>query len=119
MGTGRTTWLGYMNYIMEGFEVTEETIAADLIQEIGIGGNFLAEEHTVEHMAESRHTDRLFTRNFWSAEPAGNSCEDILQRAHRFVEEATAGYRNMEPVLEPHVVRELDRIYDAAVEELT
>lgn len=112
-------WLGYMNYIMEGFEVTEETIAADLIQEIGIGGNFLAEEHTVEHMAESRHTDRLFTRNFWSAEPAGNSCEDILQRAHRFVEEATAGYRNMEPVLEPHVVRELDRIYDAAVEELT
>lgn len=30
-------------------EVNEQTLAVDLIKRVGIGGNFLSEEHTVEH----------------------------------------------------------------------
>ena len=46
-------WLGYCNYILGGVEVTEETIAADLIETIGIGGNFLGEEHTARNFRKS------------------------------------------------------------------
>lgn len=110
-------WLGYLNYLMDGFTVTEETIAAGLIEEVGIGGNFLAEEHTVGHMADSRHTDRLFGRDAWS-DAIRDPGKDLLARAHKFVEEKTRGYKTPEPRLSPELMRELDRIYAAAEREL-
>lgn len=111
-------WIGYMNYIMEGFEVTEDTIAAELIEEIGIGGDFLAEEHTIEYMAQSRNRDNLFTRNFWSAKDSDNQCDNVLLRAKAFIDEKTEGYQNMEPVIDSVTAKELDSIYAKAVEEL-
>lgn len=110
-------WLGYLNYIMEGFEVTEETIAADLIEQVGIGGNFLAEEHTVAHMADSRHRDTLFAREFWS-ERLSDPQTDLLYRVRDFVDTHTAGYQTPKLCIHPEAARELDRIYEAAVQEL-
>ena len=34
---------------MNGIEVTDETLALDLIDRVGPGGHFLAEEHTLKH----------------------------------------------------------------------
>ena len=36
--------------IIRGFDVNDETIALDLINKVGPGGNFLAERHTLEHI---------------------------------------------------------------------
>ena len=94
-------WLGYLNYIMEGFEVTEETIAADLI----------------EHMADSRHRDTLFAREFWS-ERLSDPQTDLLYRVRDFVDTHTAGYQTPKLCIHPEAARELDRIYEAAVQEL-
>jgi len=38
--------------IIRGFDVNDETLALDLINKVGPGGNYLAEKHTLEHVHE-------------------------------------------------------------------
>jgi len=109
-------WLGYLNYIIEGFDVTEEAIGFDVIKEAGIAGNFLGEEHTVEHMRGSFWMSEIFRRCDWESWRRGGG-QMILERAHAFVEEATAGYGNAESVLDEATRRELDKIVSAAYRE--
>lgn len=40
---------GYIDRILNGIEVTEKTLAVDIINEIGPGGNFLMHSHTIEN----------------------------------------------------------------------
>jgi len=42
----------YVNRFLKGIEVNEETIALDVIDRVGCGGNFLTEMHTAEHFKE-------------------------------------------------------------------
>ena len=41
--------VGLVARFMEGIEVTEETMALDVIDQVGPGGHFLSEEHTLKH----------------------------------------------------------------------
>ncbi len=41
--------VGMVARFMEGIEITEETMALDVIDHVGPGGHFLAEEHTLKH----------------------------------------------------------------------
>lgn len=110
-------WIDSYNRIMDGFEVNAETIAEDLIQELGIGANFIAEEHTVEHLRESLWQTRLMNRNGWeNALPQGGI--PLLDRVHARVEELTAGYRTMEPVVDAATCERLDYLAKCAREEL-
>ncbi|MBM4033889.1 MAG: hypothetical protein FJ291_19220 [Planctomycetes bacterium] len=45
-----------------GFEVSEETLAFDLIREVGPGGQFLGTEHTVRHFRSELWEPRIFAR---------------------------------------------------------
>lgn len=102
-------WLDAYRYVVSGFEVNEDTIAEELINTIGIGGNFLAEEHTVKHLRESWWPSKLFVRNDWDAWKT-NGAVDLFTRAHEKVEALTVGYRNMELVLPSSKLEELERI---------
>lgn len=91
-------WLDAYNYVLGGVEVSEETIAAGIINQVGIGGNFLAQEHTAEHMRGNYWKPRLFNRENWDNWKSAGSIS-ILDKAHEFVEEATQDYRNALPVI--------------------
>jgi len=79
-------------------------------------GNFLGMEHTVEHLRGSYWMPELFSRqDFESWRRDGG--KTILERAHEFVERTTAGYQEMEPVLDADVCRELDGILAEAWRE--
>lgn len=110
-------WLDYYNYITSGFEVTEEHIGYDVIEEVGVAGNFLGEEHTVEYMRSSYWMSNLFNRSDWSNWMADGS-KDIYDRAHEFVERVTAGYEEMTPVLPQSVCDQLDEIAKEAYQEM-
>lgn len=110
-------WLDYLNYITSGFDVTEETIGYDTIKEVGIMGNFLGEEHTVEYMRESYWFSEIFGRYDWSNWQADGG-KTVLERSHAFVEKVTAGYKNMEPVLDADTCKELDKIIADAYREV-
>lgn len=44
--------IGWLKHLMAGIEVNEETLALDLINEVGPDGNYLATEHTLHHFRE-------------------------------------------------------------------
>ena len=104
-------WLDAYNYILQGIEVNEETIAAELIEEVGITQNFVAEQHTVKHMRNNYWPTRLFNR---TAGMPGSDAPTLLEKAHQFVEKATSDYLKMEPAISPAQVTELDYIVKEA-----
>lgn len=110
-------WIDYYNYIVSGFDVTDELIGYDLIEQVGIAGNFLGEEHTVEYMRESYWISRIFNRDDWANWVAKGE-RTVFDRAHEFVERVTAGYRDMQPVLDATKCGLLDEVAKAAFAEM-
>jgi trimethylamine--corrinoid protein Co-methyltransferase len=110
-------WIDYYNYILNGFEVTGETIGFEMIKSVGPAGNFLGEEHTVEHMKDSYWNSSIFGRQDWSNWTAGGK-KTIYDRAHELVEQATAGYKTMMPVQSPEICAALDSICSDAWAEM-
>lgn len=62
--------VGRVKKIMEGMEVSRETLALDVIKSVGPGGHFLAEEHTLAHFREAWYPTVSDRRRFddWAAE---------------------------------------------------
>lgn len=58
---------GYIKRILRGFDVTEETLALDVIKEIGIGGNYLQHEHTAMNFRNEFYLSDLLERLPWGA----------------------------------------------------
>jgi trimethylamine--corrinoid protein Co-methyltransferase len=54
--------VGYIKRIMRGVEVTEETMAVDIIDEVGIGGNYLGNDHTRKWFRREQYFPSLFDR---------------------------------------------------------
>ncbi len=62
---------GLVRHLAGGLTVDDEALAVDVIDAVGPGGNFLAEDHTVAHM-RGLWQPRLFDRGTWEAwEDAG------------------------------------------------
>jgi trimethylamine--corrinoid protein Co-methyltransferase len=102
-------WLEAYNYMLEGFDVTEETLAEDLIAAVGIGGGYFAEKHTAAHLRPSYFHSKLFNRDDW-ATWLKKGAKGTLDRAAEFVEAVTAGYRDREPVCSPAQFSALEEI---------
>ena len=96
----------------------EEPLAFDLLKEGGIGGNFIAEEHTAAHIADSYWHSGIFGRDTYDSWTAAGK-KSAYDRAHEYVEDVTRGYRDMEPVIPGRLYEEITRIRDEAAKELT
>ncbi|MBI2440355.1 MAG: trimethylamine methyltransferase family protein [Lentisphaerae bacterium] len=55
--------IGMVKRFLAGVQVNEETLALDVIKEVGPGGNFLAHEHTAEHFRSEFFFPALMDRN--------------------------------------------------------
>jgi trimethylamine--corrinoid protein Co-methyltransferase len=55
---------GLVRHLAGGIAVDDATLAVDVIGEVGPGGNFLAEDHTIAHM-RGLWQPRLFDRGTW------------------------------------------------------
>ena len=100
--------------ILKGITVDEDTLAVDVIREVGHGGSFLQHDHTVRHFREELFFPVLFRRQTieqW-LKSGGKMIHEV---AHERVQEilASAG-----PVpLPPEVDAELERALNKAVRE--
>jgi trimethylamine--corrinoid protein Co-methyltransferase len=83
--------INFVKRFMEGLEVSEETLALDIVDEVGPHGDFLGTNHTVEHFKEDWYPNLLDRNNFegWAAE-GGNT---LRQRARVWVDEILADHR--------------------------
>ncbi|MHB8962036.1 MAG: trimethylamine methyltransferase family protein [Saccharofermentanales bacterium] len=105
-------YISYFNFIADGLhslEVSEDTLAFDVLDEVGTGGSFIAEEHTVGHLAKNYFRSDIFDRVSYDSWIAGDR-RNALLKAHEKAETLTEGYQDMEPVLNASQLEDLERI---------
>ena len=95
--------IGMVNCFAGGIPVNDDTLAVDLIDEIGPGGNFLEHDHTYEHFRDVWYSD-LFDRSIHARwlERGGQRFEQRLREQTRKVME------HQPPPLPDDVLTELD-----------
>lgn len=101
------------------FEVTEDTIAVDLIEKIMKGDrtDFLDTDHTLSHFRSEQWRPRWFDRTLWQGQSAETGAElKMLERIDRYCKDAVGRYER--PDVDPNRTAELRRILEAAEREI-
>jgi trimethylamine--corrinoid protein Co-methyltransferase len=107
-------WARAVDHIFQlGCEVNAETLAVEVIQQVGIGGSYLAEEHTQRHMRETYWPATLFNQASWDAWHR-RGAQEVYQAAHARVQAILAAHYPPEPLLQPAVVEELEALVRTA-----
>jgi len=108
--------MAYARRVARGCEVNAETLALEVIDAVGPGGNYLAEEHTVRHFRqETWLPGPVWTRQTWDSwESEGR--QTMGDRARAEVERILATHEP--PPIDPALAREIDRIVQAAQRDL-
>lgn len=100
--------------VIQGIAVNDETLAVEVINAVGAGGNYLCQEHTVRHMRKEQSQARLIDRRMRTGwEELGS--KDMAEKAQ---EEIFNILQNHKPTpLEPEVARQLQEIIQEAERE--
>lgn len=102
----------YITRFQAGFEITEETLAKDLIADVDPGGHFLNQRHTLEH-SKDFHIPELFYRDAYDNWTDDGS-KGPYERAHEHVGELLEAYErppiddDTEAALEAYVEEHVD-----------
>lgn len=120
---GSLAWLAmdnelanYVKRIVRGFEVNSDTLATEIVNTVGPGGNFLAEQHTVEHFRrELWLPSAAWTRQSWN----GWYSEGKQSMGERIKEQVKEILSNHKPEpLDAGLAKEVNRIVEASRREL-
>jgi trimethylamine--corrinoid protein Co-methyltransferase len=104
--------MGIVKRFQKGIIITEETLALDLIQRVGSGGQYLDQEHTMKFYQKNHYLPTIFDRNVrgtWE----NNGSKDVVQVAKQRVAKLLS--EHTVPALPDDVLRELERIWQAAI----
>ncbi len=102
---------GGVRRTLQGITVSEATLAVDLIQQVGPGGGYLGQRHTMEHLLNEQYIPVLADRRSHAAWQQAGS-KDIAARARERVQDLLD--RHPPAPLDGHMAAELDRIVEAA-----
>jgi len=103
--------LGMIRRMLSGIEVNRDTLAFDVIENVGPGGNFVTEDHTVNHMMEEFFYPDLSVRcNFDLWEEKGRP--DMLSRASTQVMDLLAESR--EGLLDHEIISEVKKAFPSS-----
>lgn len=97
----------WINRFLRGIEVNQDTLAFDVIQAVGPGGQFLDQEHTASHFREEHLISSLMGREYALEWPAAEA-EDILFQARRRVRDILTNHRPRE--LDPEIKQAIQGI---------
>jgi trimethylamine--corrinoid protein Co-methyltransferase len=100
-----------LNAFMDGIEVTDETLALDLIKQVGVGGNFLDTDHTARHFRKELWIPKLFERKL-PANASEPPQDKVMERAIERTRETLS--KPQPPPLPQDKVAELTRILKSA-----
>lgn len=106
---------GFIRRLRRGFVVNEETVAMDVLERVGIGGQFLTEEHTFRNYRGEQWVSDLFDRKDWQSWLVDGG-RTIMERAAEKAEQIAATHSA--PPLAPEVEHELNSIVKAAERDL-
>jgi trimethylamine--corrinoid protein Co-methyltransferase len=99
---------GMIHRVLSGIMVDEDTLGLDVIEKVGPGGNYVLEDHTVEHMMSEFFYPTLSVRHSFDIwEEKGRP--SMLSRAREVVEEILAA--GEEGLLDPELIAEINRAF--------
>ena len=99
--------VGSVRNLLNGFEVSDETLAVEAIREVGPDGSFMAHEHTLRHLRDEKDPSRLYNRQAWAAAQA-DSTQKLEEKAKQIA--AKLIQREGPRPLTPDQEREIDEI---------
>ena len=82
--------LGNVLRIVRGTEVSDETLAVEVIEQVGPEGNFLGHKHTLKHIRNEIHMPRIFDRapeTTWAKAGAKALHEVAKEKAQKILKE--------------------------------
>jgi trimethylamine--corrinoid protein Co-methyltransferase len=99
-------FIGMIGCMMDGIEVTPETLALETIDQVGPGGSYLGEKHTVRHFRGNWFPNLMNRHNYdrWAAAGSLSLGDRANERVRRILRE-----HEPEP-LPAEVVAELDKM---------
>ena len=107
---------GYVKRVMTGFDVDEDTLAFDTIEQKYKSGSFTGTRHTLRYMRKEQWFPRLLNRDIWESWRAKNS-KDLLAKAAEMKEEIL---REHEPgLLDRDMEEEINDIVKEACKVIT
>jgi len=95
--------IGMIHRILAGIKVNEDTLAFDVIQQVGPGGNFVTEDHTIEHMMDEFFYPELSVRcsfDIWEEQGQPDMLRRAKETVNRILEEGREGVLEQETILE-------------------
>lgn len=107
--------IAYARRIRRGVEINEETIALDVITEVGPKGEFLTHEHTFENFRQEFWWPTLIDRQRYDAWSIDK--KDMRTRIHEKTQRILAEHQV--PPLPDHVIAKLDEILQREMDRLT
>lgn len=107
--------LGMFTHFLNGFEISEESVATDAIDEIGIGGHHFGSALTQNNYKTAFYDPVLTSRDGFEQWQAKGQ-QDSLARAHRLYKQILAAYQR--PFLDTAVSEELDAYVERREKEL-
>ena len=106
--------IGMVKVSMGGIEINDETLALDLIDKIGPGGNYLTEDHTLKHFRKF-WVPTLMDRTQLSADVTIESvkhCEELINQKTREILDT-----HTPPPLPEDIDREIRKLEESWFEE--
>ena len=91
--------------IMRGINVTPESLAVDVVENVGIGGNFLQEDHTLRHFKNEIWSPMIMDRQTyegWKASGKKTMMERCTEKVHEILKS-----HEPEPPIEEKLIQEL------------
>jgi trimethylamine--corrinoid protein Co-methyltransferase len=104
--------IGLVRRVAGGIEVTEETLALDLIDRVGPGGEYLTSEHTLNHFRDNWFPKLISRRSFeeWDR----NGRQELGARANQRVRSILEQHRP--EALDEEISRELRQMVESAAQ---
>lgn len=100
--------IGMIRRIIGGIRLDEETIGYDIIKSVGPGGNYMLEDHTVDHMMTEFFYPELAVRcNFdiWEQRDRPSMLKRAGERVRKILEDAREG------ILPPDLIAEIETAF--------
>lgn len=104
-----------VNSFMNGIEVNDETLALDLINQVGPEGNFMSKKHTIKFLKQENWYPQLLNRKHlktWRAEGSKELSQRLTEKARQRIEE------DVPPLISEAEEKELDKIIAAREKQL-
>jgi len=108
--------IGMVKRFLQGVKVNSETLAREIIEKVGPGGNFLQEEHTYKHFRNEHWIPTLMDRqtfDVWANEGKKTMVDRIQEKIRTILETHEV------PPLSDSVLGELKRLKKEGEKELT